>query len=195
MKILPLARHRWLFALAAAALGVGVGLVTVTPVGCTSSCGSNCPLTTATIATPTNVDPGILDVAWIGPACPTHAPSCRGDDQTTFCNRIDVTGSAPGACDVLIQLAGREPMAVHLQFGPATTQGCCQGYPVVGDAYFYIPVSMDGGIYAGDGNTDAVSILRDGGIPDATATDDGSPPADAAQGDGDTDAATDAAAD
>jgi len=193
MKILTVipVRRRWLFALAAAMAAVAGGLVTVTPVGCASDCGVNCPITRVTIATPTNVDPGILDVAWVGPACPTHTPSCRGDDQSTFCNRIDVTASAPGACDVLIQLYGREPMAVHLQFGPPTTQGCCAGYPVIGDAYFYIPVSIDGGIYAGDGDTDAVSILRDGGIPDATATGDGGPSADAADGG----AATDAAAD
>ena len=174
MKILTLARHRWLFALAAAGIGAAAALIAVTPVGCSSNCGNNCPITTVTIATPVNVDPGILDVAWVGPACPMHSPSCRGDDQTTFCNRIDITGSAPGACDVLIQLYGREPMAVHLQFGPPSTQGCCAGYPVLGDAYFYIPISIDGGIYAGDGNTDAVSILSDGGLDGAA------PPVDAA---------------
>src|SRR5262249_9502101 len=105
-----LARLRWLFGLAAAVVGVAAGLVTVTPAGCASDCGNNCPVTTATIATTTNVAPGIIDLAWVGPACPMHAPGCRGDDQTTFCNRIDVTASAPGACDVLIQLYGREPM-------------------------------------------------------------------------------------
>ena len=165
MKILT--RHRWLFALAAAAVGVGAGLVTVTPVGCASDCGNNCPVTTATIATTMNVDPGILDLAWVGPACPKHSPSCRGDDQTTFCNRVDVTASGPGGCDVLIQLAGREPMAVHLEFGAPTTMGCCPGYPVIGDYLFYIPISTDGGIYAGDGDTDAVSILRDATVSDA----------------------------
>ena len=191
MKIL--ARHRWLFALAAAALGFAAALIAVTPVGCSSSCGNNCPITTVTIATPTNVDPGILDVAWIGPACPTHSPSCRGDDRTTFCNRIDVTASGPGNCDVLIQLAGREPMAVHLAFGPRTTQGCCAGYPVIGDAYYYIPVSMDGGIYSGDGNTDAVSILSDGGLGDAAPTvdADGDTAADAPDGGAADDGATD----
>ncbi|HEY7375364.1 MAG TPA: hypothetical protein VIF57_24615 [Polyangia bacterium] len=190
LKLLAIpGRRRWLFALAAAALAGAASLISVTPVGCASSCGSNCPITTVTISTTTNVDPGILDIAWLGPACPNHTPGCRGDDQTTFCNRIDVTGSAPGNCDVLIDLYGREPMVVHLTFGPATTQGCCAGYPVIGDYRYIIPVPMDGGIYSGDGNTDAVSILRDAGIVEATPAPDagGDTAADDAGGDTDAD--------
>ena len=65
-------------------------------------------------------------------------------------------------------------MAVHLEFGPPSGVGCCKGYPVVGDWHFTIPYAMDAGIYGGDGNTDAVHVLRD-----AAATDDG--PADTAR--------------
>jgi hypothetical protein len=161
-----------MFALAAAALGAAAGMITIAPAGCASDCGNDCPLTTATIRTTVNVDPGILDLAWVGPACPMYTATCRGDDQTTFCNRIDVTASAAGTCDVLIQLVGREPMAVHLAFGPPATKGCCQGFPVIGDYLFTIPLPTDdGGIYAGDGNTDAVSILKDGGSGFDAATD------------------------
>ena len=39
----------------------------------------------------------------------------------------------------------------------------------MGDWHFTIPYAMDAGIYGGDGNTDAVHVLRD-----AAATDDGS---------------------
>jgi hypothetical protein len=157
-----------LAALATAGLGAVVAMITVAPTGCSSNCGSNCPITEAIITAPVNVDPGIIDLAWIGPACPPTRPMCRGDDNTTLCTHINVYGVAEGYCDVLIQLAGRDPMAVRVQFGAPGKQGCCQGYPVVGDWYFTIPLSLDAGIYGSDGSTDAVRILRDAGTADAT---------------------------
>jgi len=167
-------RHRLLAALAAAAVGLAAGMITIAPTGCASDCGANCPVATAIIESRLNVDPGIQDIAFSGPACPDPAPDCRGDDQTTLCSRIGVTARAEGYCDVFIHLAGREPMAIHLEFGPSGQQGCCKGYPVVGDWHFTLPIPTDdGGIYGGDGNTDAVRIVHDGGSDDAPGATDG----------------------
>jgi hypothetical protein len=167
-------------AVAAAVVALAAGTITIAPAGCASDCGNDCPITSAIIATPQNVDPGILDLAWVGPACPTTRPSCRGDDRTTFCNRVDVPGVAEGYCDVLIQLDMRAPMAVRVEFGPPVTKGCCKGYPVKGDWYFTIPLAQDAGIYGGDGNTDAVRIIA----PDAGPTTDASTATDADATDG-----------
>ena len=169
----PLTRHLpprgLLFALAAGGLGAAAGMLTVAPAGCASDCGNDCPVTTAIITTTVNVDPGILEVAWEGPACPpppSH-PNCRGDDRTTLCNHVSVSGVAEGYCDLFIQLAGREPMAVRIEFGPPSTKGCCRGYPVIGESTFIIPLDMDAGVQGLDGSSDAVRVLRDGGLDDA----------------------------
>src|SRR5262252_4234329 len=102
MKIL--AHKRLLFAVAAAALATVAGVVALAPSGCASNCGSNCPITTALIESAANVDPGITDLAFDGPACPSGRPGCRGDDQTTQCTHIFVTGTAEGYCDLYIAL-------------------------------------------------------------------------------------------
>lgn len=180
-----LSRRRLLFAAAAAALAIGGGAIALAPSGCASNCGSNCPTNTAVIETAYNVDPGITDLAFDGPACPTGRPGCRGDDQTTQCNHILVTGTAVGYCDLYIALAGREPMAVRLQFGPPPAGSCCKGYAVVGDWHFTIPLDLDAGIYGGDGSTDAVRPVRDGSADDAT--DGPAPTPDGADDDGGTD--------
>ena len=70
----------------------------------------------------------------------------------TMCTHLDVPGNAEGICDVMIAFTDRPSMAIRTQFGPATTQGCCGGYPVIGDWLFTIPVASDAGIYGGDGN-------------------------------------------
>jgi len=171
--------RRLLYALGAAVVGVSAGVLTAAPTGCSSSCGSNCPINTAVIETDINVDPGITALAFNGPACPTGLAQCRGDDTTTFCNHIYVTGTAEGTCDLLIAIAGREPMAIRLQFGPRTTVGCCKGFPVVGDWHFTIPV-YDAGIYGGDGSTEAVRVLTDAGVTDAAIADGSAIDADAA---------------
>jgi hypothetical protein len=164
----PRTRNRLVALLALAGAGALAGIFTIAPAGC-GDCGRNCPIATAVIATTVNADPGILGLAWVGPACPPVAPSCRGDDHATLCNHINVTGYAEGFCDVLIQLDGREPMAVRIEFGPPSGQGCCKGYPVVGESYFIIPLSMDAGIQGSDGSSDAVRILRDAGSADDAA--------------------------
>jgi hypothetical protein len=156
-------RRRLLFTLAAAGAGVAAAVLMTVPTGCGSNCADNCPINTAVIETDSDYDPGVMALAWDGPACPPTRPDCVGMGPNTQCNHINVTAHAPGSCDVLIALYGREPMAVHLEFGPPSGIGCCKGYPVVGDWHFTIPYAMDAGIYGGDGNTDAVHVLGDGG--------------------------------
>jgi hypothetical protein len=187
----PRTRNRLAAVLALAGAAALAGVFTIAPAGC-GDCGRNCPITTAVIETRENVDPGILDLAWVGPACPPVPPSCRGDDVSTFCNHVNVSGYAQGICDVLIKLDGREPMAVRIAFGPPSGQGCCKGYPVVGESYFIIPLSMDAGIQGADGSSDAVRILRDGG-DDAPAADAGAD--DAADAESDATSDDDAGAD
>ena len=159
----PRTRNRLAAVFALAGAGALAAIFMIAPGGCASDCASDCPIATAVIETPVNADPGILGLAWVGPACPPVPPSCRGDDNGTLCRHINVTGYAQGNCDVLIQLDGREPMAVRIEFGPPSMQGCCKGYPVVGEWYFIIPLSMDAGIQGTDGPSDAVRILRDAG--------------------------------
>jgi hypothetical protein len=139
--------------------------------GCSSRCASNCPITTVRITATVNVDLPIRHVTWVGPACPTFLPTCRGDDMTTICTHLDVPGGAEGICDVMIAFTDRPSLAIRTQFGPATTHGCCGGYPVIGDWLFTIPIASDAGIYGGDGRQDAVSLITDAG--DASAADAG----------------------
>jgi hypothetical protein len=162
------ARNRTLAGLALAA-ACAAGVFATASGGCQSRCASDCPNPVASIFTEVNVDPGILGIGWVGPACPLKV-DCRGDGRTTFCNQIDVIASAPGICEVWVDLYGRDRMAVRLEFGPLPTAGCCRGYPVVGESLFVIPVATDAGIQGLDGSSDAVRILRDGGDGD---TDDG----------------------
>ena len=114
------------------------------PRGCASDCARDCPIATAVIATTVNARPR-QSSAWPGSGRPVRRsrPSCRGDDHSTFCNHINVTGHAQGICDVLIELDGREPMAVRIEFGPPSTQGCCKGYPVIGECVLHHP-AVDG---------------------------------------------------
>ncbi len=148
-----------------------VAAAAMTVSSCSSHCASDCPVTTVRITGTVNLDLPIRDVAWVGPACPTFLPTCRGDDFNTICTHIDVPGRTEGICDVLIAFTDRPSMAIRTQFGPATTQGCCGGYPVIGDWLFTIPTSSDAGIYGGNGNHDAVSVITDAG--DAGVTDAG----------------------
>jgi hypothetical protein len=159
-----------LLALAAAALAGG----------CASDCGNNCPLTTVYIGASTNTMLNIQDLAWDGPACPPGRPYCRGDDSTTSCTHITITGVAEGECQLFINFGDRPAQIVHARFGPAVTQGCCMGFTVVGDSHFTIPVSADGGIYGADGNTDAVTtVVPDAGTDPPAPADAGAPEGDA----------------
>jgi hypothetical protein len=163
-----LTRHRALAGLALAGACVAAGLFAAAPAGCQSRCASDCPNPIGSIVTEVNVEPGILGIGWIGPACPLKV-TCHGDGRTTFCNQIDVVASAPGTCEIWVDLAERERMAVRFEFGPLPTEGCCRGYPVVGESVFVIPVATDAGIQGIDGSSDAVSVVRDAGAADTAA--------------------------
>jgi len=181
-------RRRLAYTFAAAAVGVATGVLTTVPTGCASNCGNNCPITTAVIETDYDFDPGITGLAWTGPACNAGLIGCRGQSQNTTCNHINITADSPGFCDVLIEIYGREPTVVHLEFGDPSTVGCCKGYPVVGDWHFTIPFMKDAGIYGGDGNTGAVHPLDGGTMPEDGGAD---APDDSSTDDGGTDAAVD----
>ncbi|HXU07169.1 MAG TPA: hypothetical protein VN903_39720, partial [Polyangia bacterium] len=73
------------------------------------------------------------------------------------------TARAPGTYDVLVVLYDRDPMMVHLEFDPPNGIGYCKEFPIMGNSHFTIPYNQDTSIYSGDGNTDAVTILRDAG--------------------------------
>jgi hypothetical protein len=165
----------------------GMVAVTVTVPGC-GSCDI-CPATTVIVASTTNADLDIRNLFWAGPACPSANPECRGDDMTTTCTHVSITAAAPGECALVITFGDRPAEVVHAEFGTqAPSQKCCGGFPVIGDQFFTIPANPDGGsIYGGDGDTDAVSFLPDGGAADASdAADaaDGGAPADDAASDG-----------
>lgn len=68
-------RRRLLFAFAAAGVGVAAGVLTTAPTGCSSDCGNNCPIATAVIETDSDYDPGVMALAWDGPACPPTSPT------------------------------------------------------------------------------------------------------------------------
>jgi hypothetical protein len=164
-----------LAALAPVALGLVVaGAAAIWDGGC-STCGA-CPEGIVHVTASANVQLDIKNLAWGGPACPGYRPMCRGDDITTSCTHVDITGAAPGECDLAILFGSGLIQVVHAQFGPAP-KACC-GVEVIGETTFVIPVDQDAGVVGSDGPTDAVTTVVDAG--DAG---------------GSTDAATDAPAD
>jgi hypothetical protein len=140
--------------------------------GCASNCASNCPATSVYIGSSDNAELPIgFDVN--GPACPPiSSVICTGDESTTACTHVTITGQAVGRCDVLVAFNpytdGRASEIVQLQFGatysaPGT---CCKGYPVLGPSTYIIPDHPNGGQIYGtiDGGTrdyDAIFIIHD----------------------------------
>jgi hypothetical protein len=161
-----------LVALLTVALGLALAVAATTwNAGC-SSCGA-CPETAVLVTASTNVNLDIDDMAWTGPACPNYPPMCRGDDVTTNCTHVYITGAAPGACDLAILFHSGLAQVVHTEFA-APPQACCPGVAVVGETTFLIPTDRDAGVVGADGPTDAVTTLDldagDGGVaPDAGA--------------------------
>jgi hypothetical protein len=175
--------------LAVAAAATGFGVATFTASGCSRNCSVDCPVATVDIASPDNHElNGILvglDV--MGEACPpAYSVYCNGDEYTTGCTHVTITGQRPGKCDVLFEFSDRPNEIVHLQFGPIdqANADCCRAYPVIGPANYSIPDKPTGPIYSGGGDagpvdTDAVTIVTDAGPP-ATGTD-AAPATDAAR--------------
>jgi hypothetical protein len=132
----------------AAALPVAVLVTAMLGQGCTSSCASNCPVSEVTVVATSgeNLDwtvslDGGVGTNWTGPACPPYQPSCRGDDVNN-CQRFDILPSGPGACDFTITFSAvsqRSTFFVHTEFGPATTMGCCQGFPALTPTVVTVP--------------------------------------------------------
>jgi hypothetical protein len=111
----------------------------LTATGCASKCATNCPLIEVDVfATPGEN----LDVAaaptWAGPACPPDPLHCRGD-AVQPCTRFTFRGIAAGSCDLTITFQNRPPFTAHTSFAPETTQGCCRGFPVLGETAFTVP--------------------------------------------------------
>jgi hypothetical protein len=148
--------------------------VLVAQTGCASNCGTNCPSPTVYIGNLDNQQLYINDILVDGPACPPQeGVYCLGDQATTSCTHVTITGVAPGRCDVLIVFQDRPAEIVHAEFGPPIQQGCCKGYTIVGDSVFAIPLNPDAGISGVDGGSDAVTIVVDAGASDAAANDAG----------------------
>jgi hypothetical protein len=145
---------------------LSIAALTFLPVGCGSTCGSNCPVATVTINAAAGFTIPAQQLAWSGPACPPYRPVCRADPQNLNCTHIDVMGFAEGACDLTIVFGDRPTEIVHIEFGPRVTQGCCAGFTVAGDTAFTVPVDPGGVIQGSDGGTDAVTVIRDAGAGD-----------------------------
>lgn len=147
-----------LVALVAGTLGVA---------GCASDCGSNCPVVSFQVAATFGENLSVQDATWTGDACPTdQVPECRGNfDGSLPCVLFSVIGVRPGTCRLDLTFTdGRAPFSATATFGSATTQGCCQGFPVEGAPLVYVPslhppavvdAGTDGGSDAG--TSDAVS--------------------------------------
>ena len=110
--------------------------------GCASDCAHNCPNTYFNVFAPNGEDLSVATASWTGDACPTDAaPLCRGSGDGTFlCVRFTIIAQRPGSCQLDLTFTdGRLPFSATATFGPATTQGCCQGYPVTSAGSVTIP--------------------------------------------------------
>src|SRR6185369_7913538 len=107
--------------------------------GCQSDCRSKCPPTEVVVVASPGENLGIMTGTWNGPACRQTVQYCE-PDSVNACVRFRIVGFAEGTCDVALTFDdGRPAMTVHAEFGPAPTQGCCRGHPVVGPSIITIP--------------------------------------------------------
>ena len=131
--------------------------------GCASNCGNSCPTTTFEAQSSNGESLSVNTATWTGPACPNAIPECRALD--TSCQWFDIVGAAEGTCDLTITFTDGHPTFVaHAVFGPAVTQGCCKGFPVVGSAIVMIP-PLGGFPDGGDGGDDGANMSVDGPGP------------------------------
>jgi len=110
--------------------------------GCSSDCGSHCPNLTFDVVATTGENLNVATATWTGDACPTDTvPMCRGNfDGTNSCVRFTTIAVHPGSCRLDLTFTDeRLPFSATGTFGPATTQGCCQGYPLTSAAMVTIP--------------------------------------------------------
>ena len=137
--------------------------------GCASNCASDCPNTSFDVFATTGENLNVYNATWTGDACPTDAvPMCRGDvDGTNICVRFTIVAVHSGSCRLDLTFTdGRAPFSATATFGPATTQGCCHGFPVTSTARVTVPplhprptvdAGPDGDGAAGASETDAGS--------------------------------------
>jgi hypothetical protein len=140
---------------------LALGLVAAAALGsaaCDGNCRSNCPVTALTVVASPGENLDINTGHWTGPACRPTIEYCTPDpaDPTNFpCIAFQIVGAAEGSCEVALTFKDdRAPITVHADFGPATTQGCCRGFPLTGPPVFTIP-PLHGGPDAGDADADA----------------------------------------
>jgi hypothetical protein len=142
MKFLSVFRHIRLVPLALL-LALGAAFATA---GCASSCGSHCPpIEFLVVASPNdNLNP--LTASWTGDACPyPNVPACITND-VYYCWGFSIIAKQPGTCDMTITFQDRPTMTFHAEFGPGGTQGCCRGFPVIGETTVVLPyVGYDAG--------------------------------------------------
>jgi len=139
--------------------------------GCDGHCRSNCPVTALTVVAADGENLKIQSGHWSGPACRPTVEYCSPDpiDPTDYpCKWFQIVGFAEGTCEVALTFSDdRPPITVQATFGPATTQGCCEGYPLIGPQVFTIP-PLKGGADAASAGTDAET---DGGTDGSAASD------------------------
>ena len=116
-------------------------LAAATVAGC-SDCGAHCPNLTFTVVATSGENLNVATATWTGDACPTDTtPLCRGDlSGINLCVQFTMIGQRAGSCRLDLTFTdGRLPFSATGTFGPATTQGCCQGFPVTSSATVTIP--------------------------------------------------------
>jgi len=121
--------------------------------GCASDCASECANVMFRAQTSSGETLNVKTASWTGPACPANTPLCRG--LGTSCQWFDIVGTAQGTCDLTVTFTDARPtFMAHVEFGPTTTQGCCQGHPVVGPPLVMIPPLGGTPDAAADASTD-----------------------------------------
>ncbi len=144
---------------------------------CASDCASNCPALTFNVVAYSGDNLSVATAAWTGDACPTdQSPECRGNiDGSLPCVFFTIIAARAGSCRLDLTFTdGRAPFSATGTFGPATTQGCCQGFPVTGPGTVTVPplhppAVVDAGSDAGPDNA-ADAAAGDAGASD-TASD------------------------
>ncbi len=150
--------------LALIAGGIGVA-------GCASNCAANCPALSFNVVAYSGENLSVATASWTGDACATdQSPECRGNiDGSLPCVDFTIIAVRSGSCRLDLTFTdGRVPFSATGTFGPATQQGCCQGFPVTSAATVTVPPlhppvvvdagpDGDGAAAGDDGASDAVS--------------------------------------
>ena len=110
--------------------------------GCASDCAHNCPTLTFTAIASSGENLNVATATWTGDACATdQSPECRGNiDGSLPCVYFSIIAARPGSCRLDLTFTdGRAPFSATATFGPATHQGCCQGFPVTSATTVMVP--------------------------------------------------------